>query len=113
VEAAAVSIRAGKLDRRLTIQRKVVTTSPSGEQIETWSSVAVVWGEAKPLPGDEKFGDQQLIASSIMTFRIRWRTDMTVQDKIIHWGKTWDILDIREIGRREGLEIDAKARTDV
>jgi SPP1 family predicted phage head-tail adaptor len=108
-----VSIRAGKLDRRLTIQRKAVTTSPSGEEIETWSDVAVVWGEARPVPGDEKFGDQQLIASSLMTFRIRWRTDLVVTDRISYWNKIWDILDIREIGRREGLEIDAKARTDV
>jgi SPP1 family predicted phage head-tail adaptor len=108
-------MRAGKLDRRLTIQRKVTTSSPSGEPIETWSPLAIVWGEARPVPGDEKFGAQQLIATSLMTFRIRWRPDLnvTVNDRISYSGRLWDLLDVREIGRREGLEIEAKARTDL
>lgn len=105
-------IRAGTLDRRITIQHKTVTTSPDGGQIETWADLATVWANARPLKSDEKFGDQQLIATSLTTFTIRYRSDLTVQDVIKYNGRIWDILDIREVGRRQGLELDTKARTD-
>lgn len=48
-------------------------------------------------------------------FRTRYRADLalTVQDRLVFDGKTWDIHDIREIGRRVFTEIDATARADV
>lgn len=108
-------MRAGKLDRRVTIQRKTVTESGSGEPIEAWNDLATVWAQARPNRGDERFSTMQVVGSAVTTFVVRFRADLavTVLDRLGYDGKTWDILDVRELGRREGWEIDAKARADV
>jgi SPP1 family predicted phage head-tail adaptor len=108
-------MRAGKLDRRITIQRKSVTESGSGEPIETWADLATVWAQARPLRGDERFATRQLVGTAVMTFHIRYRGDLaiTVKDRISYDGKLWDILDVREVGRHVVTEIDTKARADV
>lgn len=107
-------MRAGKIHRRVTIQRKSVSVSSSGEQVETWSDLATVWAQDKPNRGDERFSTMQLIGSAVMTFVMRYRADLavTIQDRLSYGGKTWDILDVRELARRVGWEIDAKARAD-
>lgn len=108
-------MRAGKLDRRIIIERASVTALPSGEPVESWSPIATVWAQARPVRGDERFAARQLVGTAVMTFHMRYRADLalTVKDRIIYDGKTWDILDIREIGRRVVMEIDAKARADL
>lgn len=107
-------MRAGKLDRRLIIQRKSITYSDSGEPIETWATLATVWAQARPNRGDERFSVRQLVGTAVMTFLIRYRSDLalTVEDRLSYDGKTWDIADLRELGRRVGTEIDATARAD-
>lgn len=106
---------AGKFDRRLVIQRKAVAESESGEPVETWSEIAYVWAQQRPNRGNERFAARQLVGEAVMTFHIRYRADLalTVQDRLSYEGKLWDIRDIREIGRRVIMEIDATARADV
>lgn len=107
-------MRAGKLDRRLVIQRKSITYSSSGAPVESWATLATVWAQARPVRGDERFSTRQLVGSAVMTFHIRYRSDLalSVLDRLSYDGKTWDIADIRELGRRVGTEIDATARAD-
>jgi len=107
-------VRAGKLDRRLTIERKTVSYSDSGEPQETWSTLAVVWAQARPDRGDERFAAKQLVGRAVTSFHLRHRADLalTVQDRLRYDGLTWDILDLRGIGRGVGTEIDAAARAD-
>lgn len=108
-------MRAGKLDRRITIQRASIAASGSGEPVETWADLATVWAQARPVRGEERFATRQLVGTAVMTFYMRYRSDLaiTVKDRISYDGKTWDILDVREVGRRVVTEIDAKARADV
>lgn len=105
-------MRAGKLDRRITIQAKSVTTSARGEQIETWADVATVWAQARPNRGAERFSTMQNVGTAVMTFHLRYRSDVTVLHRISYDGKLWDILDVREIGRNVVTEIDCTARAD-
>lgn len=113
--ADVLKTRSEDLDRRLEIQRKVVTLSGSGAPIETWSTLATVWAQKLPDRGQERHATRQLIGTAVMMFRMRWRADLalTVQDRLVFDGKTWDIHDIREIGRRLFAEIDATARADI
>lgn len=102
----------GQLDRAITIQQRTVTQDAAGQEIETWSLLAVVWARIRPQKGGERFSAQQVVGKAVMTFRIRHRTDVTVQHRLVWDGKTWDIHDIREIGRRAALELDASARSE-
>lgn len=112
--ADVLKTRSEDLDRRLEIQRKTVTQSSSGEPVETWATLATVWAQKLPDRGQERHATRQLVGSAVMMFRTRYRADLalTVQDRLVFDGKTWDIHDVREIGRRAFTEIDATARAD-
>lgn len=106
-------MRAGKLDRRLTILRfGEIGRDALNQPIEGYAAVATVWAQQRPVRGEERFEAQQVAASQVMTFHIRYRRDLTVKDRVLYDGRTFDITDIREIGRREVSEFDCVARVD-
>lgn len=105
---------AGKRDRRITIQRKTGTgRNDFNEVVPVWTDVATVWAEQRPNRGGERFAAQEVYGQSGLTFQIRYRADLRVDDRIIHEGRIWNITDIRELGRRVVTEFDAVAEADV
>jgi SPP1 family predicted phage head-tail adaptor len=105
-------MRIGPLDRRLTLQSKQTALDASGQPIETWSTVAEIWGQIVPQRGAERFAAQQIVGHAVTTFRIRWRAGVSVLNRLLYDSKIWDILDVREVRRREALEIDGSARSE-
>jgi head-tail adaptor len=108
-------VRYGRLDRRVTLERKTVTHSASGAPIETWSSLATRSASVNPVSGSERFTDPQIVARDQTEFQMRWSpgiADLSPVDRITYGGNVWDILAVSEIGRREGLKIIAQRRAD-
>jgi len=99
----------GKLDRRITLQGLTQTQGEYGELIDTWADVATVWANAYAGAGKEFVAARQVNAEVSMQFQIRWMTVSTTM-RILYDGKYFDIVDIAEVGRRERLNIFAKAR---
>lgn len=103
-------MKAGRRDRRITLQRKVVTQNETGEEVVSWQDVArPVWAEKIENRGSERFAAQQFIGSTVKTFRILWSvavSEVTVEHRVLFDGREFDISDVREIGRRVGLEIE-------
>lgn len=109
------TLQAGKLDRRITIMAPVVGHSDSGAEIVTWSELATTWAQKIERSGNERFADRQLVGSSLCTFRFRWNStnkQVTTEHQIIFDGRTHDILDVREIERRAGIEVDCSVRSE-
>ena len=123
-------MRAGRLDRLVTIQRKTLTNSESGEPIETWTNIAHRRAASMtPVRGDERFSDPQLVGQEQIEFRVRYSAEiaaLTPQDRILHPAlsedspeddpttrQIHDVLAVHEIGRREGLQIMTLRRADV
>lgn len=123
-------MRAGPLDRFVTLQRKSESYSDSGEPIEVWADVVSRWyASVRPIPGDERFAGEQWIARQQVEFRTRWAqevSDLSPLDRVIYpapgldetegnpvESTVYDIMDVSEIGRREGLLIKAARRPDV
>lgn len=102
-------IEAGKLDRRITLLTKIATRDAYGAEIETWSEGAAVWAQYLPGGGTERYASGRIYADTQARFRIRWRGDVSVANRIAFEGKNWEILAVDEIGRRVGLELKAKA----
>lgn len=100
-------IKAGSMDRRITINTKGVTLDSSGSEIATYTTVATVWADVNDNREKETTEGKQVTASEFTTFTVRYRTDVTPIDQIVYESKTYDIKGISEIGRREGLAIDA------
>jgi len=99
----------GKLDRRITLQGLTQTQGEYGELIDTWADVATVWANAYAGAGKEFVAARQVNAEVSMQFQIRWMAVSTTM-RILYDGKYFDIVDIAEVGRRERLNIFAKAR---
>lgn len=99
---------AGILDRRITLQRFATAQDPTGDVIETWVDLAEVWAAVEPLGGLERLQAAQLTASIDTRFTIRYRPDLTAAlHRIRYDGKLYDIVAVIELGRREGLQLDA------
>lgn len=128
-----MTIAAGKLDRKITIQRKSWTLSESGDPVDTWTNVVIrrsasMW----PFKGTEGFANPAETAYEQIEFRIRYSSDisdLTPKDRIIYPALTeaqaadvgyvipersiYDVLAALEINRREGLKIITQRRPDL
>jgi SPP1 family predicted phage head-tail adaptor len=108
-------IAAGDLDRRITIERFTTGTNALNEEVRSWGTLATVWASMRPLYGSERLAAQEVSAQATTQFRIRWAQslkDLSPLDRLRYDNKVFEISEVREIGRREGLEIIAAARAE-
>lgn len=106
-------MRAGKLDRRITLQQaSEASRDAMNAPVYTWSTFATVWAQLIFNRGDERFAAHEVAGASVVTFKIRYRSGVTDKLRISYDGKIYDIRDVRELGRQDGLELDAVARSD-
>jgi SPP1 family predicted phage head-tail adaptor len=106
---------AGKLDRRITLERATKAQDEYGEEVLTWGTLATVWASFKPVSDGERMAAREVSAELTARFQIRWDSawsDLSAQDRLIFDGKTYSISGVKEIGRREGIEITAAVRND-
>lgn len=122
-------MKAGTLDRRVTLMRKTETQSASGEPIVSWGVLAGPRAASiTPVSGTERYQAPQIQAQEQVEIRIRWSqdiADLSPRDRVIYPAldpddppeeiadtHIYDILAAIEIGRREGWRIIATRRTD-
>jgi hypothetical protein len=128
-----MTMAGGKLDRKITIRRKSVTYSNSGEPVEAWANLALrrsasMW----PFKATEAFSEPETTAYEQIEFRVRYSSDvasLSPQDQVVYPALTeeqaaddeysipersiHDILGVLEIGRREGLRLITRRRPDL
>lgn len=102
-------MKAGTLDRRVTLQTRVLTRDAQGEEVVTYTDLATVWAQKLDLIGREYFAAQQVNAEVTTRWRLRWRSDIGVLHQLVYGAVAYDILQASEIGRREGIELLTKA----
>lgn len=105
-------MKAGRLDRRLMIRRRVVDDGGQWGPVSTWPEGPIVWARMEHVNEDEAFAANELYTVRIVTFETRYVPDVSNVDRLECEGEFYDILGIREIGRREGLEFKAQWRVD-
>lgn len=102
-------MQAGKLDRSIALERKTQTVKPSGAVVTAWTIIAAVRAEIVQQSASEFLtGYGEAEAGSII-FRIRYLAGVTTADRVAYAGKVYDLKEIKEIGRRRGLELRAVA----
>jgi len=103
-------MRAGRLDRRISIEQSTPSTDAMGEPVDGWAELAAVWAEVRFQTGREVMAGGGEQAEADVMFFIRYRSDVTTDMRIAYAGDTYDIIrPPREIGRQAGLEILARA----
>jgi SPP1 family predicted phage head-tail adaptor len=108
-------MRAGDLDRRITIRRATHAPNAFNELIATWSDVAMVWAAARQVTDAERFRAQEIGAEVSTRFTIRYSSevaDLGPADRVVLEGREYNVTGVRKLGRREWLEIGAVARAE-
>lgn len=102
----------GKLDRRITIQRRTTAADKYNAPVETWTTLATVWAMVEyPITGSDEQTQQGLnVAATRANFTIRYRSGIGFTDRIQYNSETWDIERIAEDGRQSYLIITAERR---
>jgi len=93
------------MNRRIRIEQATTEANEFGEPIKTWGVLDHVWAEVKPLTATERFQAQQVNRQVDIKVRVRYRTDITEQMRLLLDDERYDIQGITEIGLREGLEL--------
>lgn len=102
-------MRAGNLDRVITIQRFTNTVNDDGTPIQTWADVATVRAQLVEASTDEYIAARGAVDKAVVIFRIRWLDGIKNADRCCHDGNTFNIKETKEIGRRKGLELRCEA----
>lgn len=98
-------IKAGKLDRQITIEREAETVAASGAVSKAWAPVATVRAELMQRSADEfltGFGEAD---AGTAVFRIRYLAGIITTDRVTCDGVVYDIDEIAELGRKRALEL--------
>jgi head-tail adaptor len=113
----------GPLDRRIIIERKVAALDSFGEPTDTWEAMGGVrWASRYPIRrNNPRFGNVNIVGIEKVMFIMRWSSDLAgacPMDRLSYasHGTTgspnapdeqYQITEVREMGRREGLKVIA------
>jgi SPP1 family predicted phage head-tail adaptor len=103
-------MRAGNLDREITIECAVTTISDAGTPQETWGALVSLRAQLLQTSTDEYIRDAGATTERTAIFRTRYVAGVSVADRIVFDGVQYDIKQIKELGRRKGLELRAERK---
>ena len=109
-------MRAGELDRRVTVQSRTLSRDGVGGWVESWADLTTIWMGKKDVSSaaaGERFVSDQIITEVSTQFSAHY---FTAQDywpdthRFKYRNRVYEILRRTEIGRQDGLIFDCKAR---
>jgi SPP1 family predicted phage head-tail adaptor len=98
-------MKAGLLDRIITVERVGTSVDAYGTPVEGWTTVATVRAQRVRLTTEEFLRAFGSTSEAVAVFRIRHMDGLALADRITCEGETFDLKGIEPIGRREGLEL--------
>lgn len=101
-------MRAGKLDRTITLERSVETVDDYGVTTSTWTPLATVRAQLVEQSTDEFLKTFAESSETAVAFRVRHLADVRLTDRLVYAGSIFDLVGLKEIGRHRGLELRAK-----
>lgn len=101
-------MRAGRLDRKIELQRATNGRSERGDKVPTFTTYETVPANIKRVSAKEIIRAGQVTPEFDVVATIRYRSDVSTKDRFLFEGLIYNILGVTEIGRREGLELMAK-----
>jgi len=102
-------VRAGKLDRAITINRVTQVIDNYGNPVDTWTTVATLRAQLIQASTEEFLRDYGASSETAIVFRTRYVAGVTLADRVTYDGVEHNIIEVKEIGRRRGLELRTRA----
>lgn len=93
-------MKAGDLNRLITIQAKQSGADAAGQPVDIWTDVAQVWANIKGETGMASIRktlprDGVAMSLDAYSFRIRFLTGIVAGMRVLYEGATFDILQVR------------------
>jgi SPP1 family predicted phage head-tail adaptor len=109
-------MKAGKLNRQITIQTKTLAVDADGYSSESWADTMTVWSEVLMSGGGEFYAAQKVNAETNALFKVRHSTTIDdgsrAQRRVKFGTRYFEILNIVDPdGMRDVLNISAKEVT--
>lgn len=98
-------MRAGKLDRMITIEKSEERSDKYGGIEFVWTKYANLRAQIVQASTEEFIRAYGASDEAVIIFRTRYMQGVENKDRIIYSGEQFNIKEIKEIGRRDGLEI--------
>jgi head-tail adaptor len=111
-------LESGKLDRRIMVQRAIVTPDEANDPIPTWTYQFSRWAQKQDLSPVQTVGAGQVLRYCDTAWILRWDTQsksIAPEDHRFIWqGVIYEIVGVAEItmGRMEGLRFLCSSRPD-
>jgi SPP1 family predicted phage head-tail adaptor len=99
-------MRSGNLDRTIVLEvRGADTIDAAGTPSASWSPFATVRAQLIELSTQEYLREYGEGENAVAVFRIRWLDDVTPALRLVYGERTYNVRDVKEIGRRRGLDL--------
>lgn len=110
-------MKAGDLDRLITLQHRGEQTGTDAFNAPLYGAPVslTVYAAFMPVSDRERMASAEVQAEITARFRTHWTPSLATLSPtwwLTFEGRAYDILGVKEIGRREGLEITACARAE-
>lgn len=102
-------IRAGDLDRTIVIERRSEAISASGAIVATYAPVATLRAKLVTITTANILRNAGGLVDRATVFQTRWLGGLQADDRVSFEGTTLTLKNVREIGRRVGLELTCEA----
>lgn len=109
---AAIGMKAGKLDRRITIKTVTLTQNETGEEIESEVTLATVWAFLMEQRPGEVFAAGSDMQKEQVIFQVRNRNDLNTTMKVVYKTDRYEITGIKEVGRNNRLNLVCERQGD-
>ena len=102
-------MRAGGLNRHITIQRRGTATDSWGTPlpgVENWAEVGKAWASIKTLSGLGTIKADAQASTIKASIRVRWRTDLTAGMRVLHGTTVYDVRAVLpDVAGREYVDL--------
>lgn len=103
-------VRAGELDRQVQIYRASLSETEVGAPTPTWSLHKTLWARRDDISGREFLQMNRESTAQLARFKAWYDSDITTKDILRDNSVDFDIINVRELGRQEGIELLCEAR---
>jgi len=102
-------MRAGLLNKRISIQERVETQDSFGEAKPTWTEVLSTFASIYPVRGTERYMSMEKHATATHEINIRFTELISPKHRIVYQGRAFDVVSVLNLGERnKQLKIIAK-----
>lgn len=101
-------MRAGSLDRLIEIQRRGTGLDLYGTPIETWTTYATMRAQLLKNATDDREGERGHTTDATRTFRMYYFASLSLTDRLLYQGQSYNVTGISEIGRRVGMDVSCE-----